>query len=73
MGDAIRCIQSDGVIQLGGGAGTADLKPGQIYYVKLLVEQQVLKINTLKNADGTAVTVTTASGTDLLLKRSKKL
>ena len=36
VGDAIRCIKSDGTIQLGGGASTADLMPGQIYYVKLL-------------------------------------
>jgi len=67
VGDAVRCILSDGVVQLGGGAATADLKPGQIYYVAAISgtagsEEEF----TLKNAAGTAVTVGTKSGDDKL-------
>ncbi len=67
VGDAVRCIKSDGTIQLGGGASTADLKPGQIYYVAAISGTAgAEEVFTLKNAAGTAVTVTTASGTDKL-------
>jgi len=67
VGDAIRCIKSDGVIQLGGGATTAHLQPGQIYYVKAISGTAgAEEVFTLENAAGTAVTVTTASGTDKL-------
>ena len=67
VGDAIRCIQSDGVIQLGGGATTADLKPEQIYYVAAISGTAGSEDKlTLKNSDGTAVTVTTGSGTNKL-------
>ena len=67
VGDAIRCIKSDGTIQLGGGATTADFKPGQIYYVKAISGTAgAEEVFTLEDADGTAVTVTTASGADKL-------
>ena len=67
VGDAVRCILSDGVVQLGGGAATADLKPGQIYYVAgISGTAGSEEVFTLKNAAGTAVTVGTASGADKL-------
>ena len=67
VGDAVRCILSDGVVQLGGGAATADLKPGQIYYIAgISGTAGSEEVFTLKNAAGTAVTVGTASGADKL-------
>ena len=67
VGDAIRCILSDGAVQLGGGATTADLKPGQIYYVAAISGTAgAEEVFTLKNAAGTAVTVGTQSGADKL-------
>jgi len=67
VGDAVRCILSDGVVQLGGGAATADLKPGQIYYIAgISGTAGSEEVFTLKNAAGTAVTVGTASGDDKL-------
>ena len=67
VGDAVRCIKSDGVVQLGGGAATADLKPAQIYYVAAISGTAgAEEVFTLEDADGTAVTVTTASGADKL-------
>ena len=67
VGDAVRCILSDGTVQLGGGAATADLKPGQIYYIAgISGTAGSEEVFTLKNAAGTAVTVGTASGADKL-------
>ena len=67
VGDAVRCILSDGVVQLGGGAATADLKPGQIYYIAgISGTAGSEEVFTLENAAGTAVTVGTASGADKL-------
>ncbi len=63
VGDAIRCITADGTVQLGGGASTADLMPGDIYYVASVASTTTF---TLENDLGTAVTVTTASEDDKL-------
>ena len=63
VGDAIRCITSDGTIRLGGGASSAQLNPADIYYVASVASTTTF---TLKNAAGTAVTVTTASEADKL-------
>ena len=63
VGDAIRCITADGTVKLGGGASTADLMPGDIYYVASVASATTF---TLENDLGTAVTVTTASEDDKL-------
>ena len=63
VGDAIRCITADGTVQLGGGASTADLMPGDIYYVASVASTTTF---TLENDLGTAVTVTNASEDDKL-------
>ena len=63
VGDAIRCITADGTVQLGGGASSADLMPGDIYYVASVASTTTF---TLENDLGTAVTVTTASEDDKL-------
>ena len=63
VGDAIRCITSDGTIRLGGGASSAQLNPADIYYVKAVASTTTF---TLENASGTALTVTTASEADKL-------
>ena len=63
VGDAIRCITADGTVQLGGGASSADLMPGDIYYVASVASTTTF---TLENALGTAVTVAVASEDDKL-------
>ena len=63
VGDAIRCIKSDGTIRLGGGASSTQLNPADIYYVKAVASTTTF---TLENASGTALTVTTASEADKL-------
>ena len=63
VGDAIRCITADGTVQLGGGASSADLMPGDIYYVASVASTTTF---TLENDLGTAVTVALASEDDKL-------
>ena len=63
VGDAIRCITADGTVQLGGGASSADLMPGDIYYVASVASTTTF---TLENALGSAVTVAVASEDDKL-------
>ena len=63
VGDAIRCITADGTVQLGGGASSADLMPGDIYYVASVASTTTF---TLENDLGAAVTVAVASEDDKL-------
>ena len=63
VGDAIRCITADGTVQLAGGASSADLMPGDIYYVASVASTTTF---TLENDLGTAVTVALASEDDKL-------